>query len=110
MSVNLSGNECNNCGSYNCGYICLECHEAAIAQARQEGYKLGVDHQNELNKQDIAQAIQSERQRIRGVIVDSLYGHRNYCREAPQNVDWKEFLFSTLDHIENDLLSEIGGE
>jgi hypothetical protein len=39
MSVNLSGNECMGCGSYNCDYVCLECYNEDKAQAEKRGYQ-----------------------------------------------------------------------
>ncbi len=55
----------------------------------------------------VSEALKEQMERVRGIVIDSFYGHRNYAREAPEGVNWKEFLFSTLDHMENELVANL---
>ena len=66
--------------------------------------------QHALDQHHEAQVLKEQMERVIGIVIDSFYGHRNYAREAPEGVNWKEFLFSTLDHMENELVATLKAE
>lgn len=69
-----------------------------------EFLRLALSAIDDFYQQRETQALKEQMERVMGIVVDSFYGHRNYVREAPGSVNWKEFLFSTLDHMENELV------
>lgn len=80
MSVNETGAECSNCGTYNCGYLCYECVGLLL-------YKLGfsIEKVIEILK---TQDIKLESWEIEGILTHSKehgLGYKQAIEEADQS-------------------------
>jgi uncharacterized protein YbaR (Trm112 family) len=58
-------------------------------------------------EQSKEQMIAANNAKWRGKMLKMVDGYIDYCKGAPDDTDYKKFLFNTLDNIKESILSEM---